>query len=186
MKTTDAPFELNAHAQDRVRFGDPVYFELFEFLQDEAMVLDHNRMDDWLNLLSEDLFYWMPIRVTRDRADGEGFAEQAGHFEDTYASIALRVRRLTKTRTAWAEDPPSRVRRFVNNVIVYRTSEINEYRVTSSILLIRTRFDTAKIDMITAERHDVIRRNDMGWRLARREIYADQSTLAMSNLAVFL
>jgi Ring hydroxylating beta subunit len=40
--------------------------------------------------------------------------------------------------------------------------------------------------LITAERRDVLRRVAGGFQIARRTIYVDQSTLGLSNLAIFL
>jgi len=39
---------------------------------------------------------------------------------------------------------------------------------------------------ISASRHDVVRRVSDGFRLARREIYVDQTRLQMANIGVFL
>ncbi len=50
----------------------------------------------------------------------------------------------------------------------------------------RSRWDRGAPDLVSAERHDVIRRSDAGLRLARRDRYVDQSTLGTSNLAIFL
>jgi hypothetical protein len=41
-------------------------------------------------------------------------------------------------------------------------------------------------DVISGERHDIVRRTPDGWRLARRRILLDHTILGTSNLAVFL
>jgi len=48
------------------------------------------------------------------------------------------------------------------------------------------RFDVAHNETISAERRDVWRLVGGAYKLARREIIVDQSTLGMSNLAIFL
>ena len=38
--------------------------EVEEFLYAEADLLDSRRFDDWLELLADDIHYWMPVRRT--------------------------------------------------------------------------------------------------------------------------
>jgi 3-phenylpropionate/cinnamic acid dioxygenase small subunit len=93
---------------------------------------------------------------------------------------------MATTASPWAENPVSRTRRFITNIRVHHTGVDNEYKVTSSILLVRSRYDEDKLGLLSAERIDVIRRTDEGLRIARRDILADQATLGLANLAVFL
>jgi 3-phenylpropionate/cinnamic acid dioxygenase small subunit len=93
---------------------------------------------------------------------------------------------MATTASPWAENPVSRTRRFITNVRVHRTDKDDEFAVTSSILLVRSRYDEDKLGLLSAERNDVIRRTDDGFRLVSRDILADQATLGLANLAVFL
>jgi 3-phenylpropionate/cinnamic acid dioxygenase small subunit len=171
---------------DRVHGNETIYVELHEFLDDEAALLDNDRLTEWLELLAEDLVYRAPVRVTKHRADGPGFSPTMAHFDDTYSSLARRVARATQSPNAFAVDPPSRVRRHVSNVRVYRTAKNDEYRVLSYVLAARSHADQSALGVVSAERQDVIRRTDAGWRLSRRDIYLTQSTLGVPNLAFFL
>lgn len=170
----------------RVRATDPLYLRVLEHLNDEAILLDHNEVAAWGALLAEDIEYTAPVRLTRHRADGLGFDHSMFHIEDTYATLQLRIDRLTQTESAWAEDPPSRMRRFVTNVRVYRTEVDDELAVTSYLLALRNRWDHSHSEVISAERDDLLRVAPDGFKLARRTIYLDQSTLGTANLAVFL
>jgi 3-phenylpropionate/cinnamic acid dioxygenase small subunit len=96
----------------------------------------------------------------------------------------MRTGRLQKS--AWAEDPPSRCRRFVTNVRVAACETPDEYEVVSYLFLERSRGDNPHNEQLTAERRDVWRKSDVGYLLARREIIVDQSVLGMSNLPIFL
>jgi 3-phenylpropionate/cinnamic acid dioxygenase small subunit len=40
--------------------------------------------------------------------------------------------------------------------------------------------------VVTCERHDLLRRHGRSFKIVRREIIVDQSTMSMSNLAIFL
>ena len=86
---------------------------------------------------------------------------------------------------AWAEEPPSRTRHFVSNIRV-KTADEGAATVHSNLLLFRNRGDSAAHDLISAERHDRLRREYDDWRLAERLILVDQATLGTLNLAVFL
>jgi 3-phenylpropionate/cinnamic acid dioxygenase small subunit len=156
-----------------------------DFLIDEARLLDHNRFDDWFELLDEDLLYRMPVRRTMLRAQGEGYDPVMAHFEDDYNSIKARVARL-HSESAWSEDPASRVRRVISNVIVHETTDPNEYAVGSYTLALRSRWDEIPFDLIPVERDDLIRRTDSGFKIARRLMYITQSLLGTPNLGIFI
>ena len=175
-----------ATISDRVHANETVYVELHEFLDDEAALLDNDRLTEWLELLAEDLVYRAPVRVTKNRADGLGFSPTMAHFDDTYSSVARRVARATQSPNAWAVDPPSRIRRHVSNVRVYRTANPDEYQVLSYVLAIRSHVDQPDVCVVSAERDDVLQRTQSGWRLSRRDIYLTHSTLGVPNLAFFL
>src|SRR3546814_9728864 len=77
------------------------------------------------------------------------------HFDDDYASILMRTGRLSKS--AWAEDPPSRCRRFVTNVRMAESDTAGDYEVVSYLYVERSRGDNWRNETITAERRDVWR-----------------------------
>ena len=47
--------------------GDPRYSELQEFLFQEAELLDNGHFSEWLELMTEDIHYRMPVRLNRGR-----------------------------------------------------------------------------------------------------------------------
>ena len=171
-------------SKTRVPLGSPVYNALLETLYDEAAALDERRFDDWVALLAEDLVYQAPIRLTRTGPNRDrDVCRTMFHFDEDYGSIAMRTGRLQKS--AWAEDPPSRCRRFVTNVRVGERAAAGEYEVVSYLFLERSRGDNPENERMTAERRDVWREADGGYKLARREIIVDQAVLGMANFAVF-
>jgi 3-phenylpropionate/cinnamic acid dioxygenase small subunit len=170
----------------RIHRGDPVYDEVAEFLEDEAAMLDANDLTGWVSRLSQDLVYRAPVRVTRTKGNGDEFHDNMFHYDETGLTIFIKVMRIVGTDSAWAENPLSRTRRFVTNIKVYSTSASDEYHASSSILLLRNRYDEAHMDMLSARREDTIRRTSEGFKLGERLIYLDQTTLGMQNLAIFL
>jgi len=172
-------------SRKRVPLGSETYNRLLENLYDEAAALDERRFDDWVAMLDKDLIYQAPIRITRTGPNKDrDVMRTMFHFDENYSSIEMRTGRLQKS--AWAEDPPSRCRRYVTNVRVGETDTSGEFEVVSYLFLERSRGDSPHNEQITAERRDVWRETDDGFLLAKREIIVDQSVLGMSNLAVFL
>ena len=169
----------------RVPLGSPVYNAILETLYDEAAALDERRFDDWIAMLAKDLIYTAPLRLTRTGPHRDrDVVRTMLHFDESYESILMRTGRLSKS--AWAEDPPSRTRRFVTNMRVGETANPDEYEVVSYYRIYRSRGPSPDVEDISAERRDVWRFVDGAYKLAKREIIVDQSTLMASNFAIFL
>lgn len=197
----------------RPRVDPALQADVSAWLSWEAELLDQRRYRDWLNVLSEDITYRMPVRVTTANGTAAPVLGDMVHFDEDRYTLGLRVARL-EGRHAWTEDPPSRTRRFVTNVRVTPpadsgrgagrggSSAMRELEVRSYLLLFRSRGDDRPADLIAAERTDLLRRrahrpaarpdqalddgDDDDWRLARRDIVVDEAVLRTQNLAVFL
>lgn len=181
-----APFEIPPISLPKPT-DSITHYQIQQFLHLDAYLLDHHLLDQWLNILAPDLRYFVPVRQTKERKDRDSeFSTKLGHMDDNFQSIALRVHRLVNTGTAWSEDPASRVRRFVSNVSVWETDVTGEYDVISYLLLTRNRFYQEDYTLLSAERHDRVRRKGETFELVRREVRMDQSVLGMPNLAIFL
>lgn len=165
-------------------FTSEAHQEAHEFLVREADVLDGQRFREWLELLTDDVVYRMPIRVTRATRLEETVLDMC-HFDEDRFSLAKRVERL-ETEYAWTEDPASRTRHFVTNVRTDATDLEDELLVRSNLLLFRSRGDVRDADLLSAERSDVLRRVGGTLKLARRDILVDESVLRTQNLAIFL
>jgi len=158
--------------------------EIGEFFYREAELLDSNRLEDWLELLTEDISYEMPVRITRERGQPD-VSSQTGHFSEDRRSLELRVKRLG-TDFGWAENPPSRTRRFISNIRVENTSNPDEVKAHSYFLLYRSRDASTQPELISGQRQDLLRKVDGRWKLASRLIIVDQAVLGTRNLAIFL
>jgi phthalate 3,4-dioxygenase beta subunit len=166
-------------------FADVRHVEALQFLTDEAYLLDAQRYEDWLDLLTEDVRYVMPVRVTTARGAGCDSAAGMSHFDEDRYSLGRRVARFA-TEHAWTEDPPSRLRHHLSNVRTFATDDADELRVQSAVLLVRSRGDVRETELLSVGRDDILRRQDGRWLLARRLITADEAELHMQNLAIFL
>jgi phthalate 3,4-dioxygenase beta subunit len=166
-------------------FGDQRHLAAHQWLVDEAYLLDAQDYGAWLDLLTEDVRYVMPVRVTTALGAGFDTAPGMAHFDEDKYSLSRRVARFA-TEHAWTEDPPSRLRHFVTNVRTFETGDPGELLVESAVLLFRSRGDIREAALVSAGRRDVLRRAGSGWLLASRSITVDESVLRMQNLAVFL
>ena len=165
-------------------YADPAHLAAHQFLVEEAALLDAADYEGWLALLTEDIRYVMPVRVTTARGAGFDSLADMGHFDEDMYALRKRVQRLA-TDHAWTEDPPSRTRHFITNVRTFRTADA-EWLVESALLMFRSRGDTRAAELLSAGRSDRLRDCGDGLRLARREITVDESVLRTQNLAVFL
>lgn len=159
--------------------------EIRQVLYAEAELLDERRFPEWLELLTDDVVYEAPVRLTREQGQEPDVSDAMHHFRDDRRTLQLRVDRL-HTDFAWAENPPSRTRRMVANVRLAPGEAGDELAVRSHLLLYRNRGAEPAADLLSAERRDVWRRVDGTWKLAKRIVLIDQSTLGIRSLSNFL
>ena len=174
-------------------FDDARHLQAHQFLVDEAYLLDAQDYRPWLDRMTDDIHYVMPVRVTTARGAGFETLSDRGsgmaHFDEDKYSLSQRVARM-ETGHAWTEDPPSRLRHFITNVRTFATEDPEEVLVESAELLFRSRGDVNESALVSCGREDLLRRcggpDGQSWKLARRRIIVDESVLRMQNLAVFL
>jgi p-cumate 2,3-dioxygenase beta subunit len=106
-----------------------------DFLYEEAALLDEWRLQEWLDLLTEDATYEVPAT---DSPDGDPHTTLA-LIADDIARIRSRVDQLLG-KSAWAELPRSRTRRLISNVRI-RGVEGDLIRVTANFAVYRIRFE---------------------------------------------
>ncbi|MBA2949415.1 3-phenylpropionate/cinnamic acid dioxygenase subunit beta [Streptomyces sp. PSKA28] len=165
-----------------------LHFEVQRLYHLEAQLLDQHRYADWLELLADDLHYWAPVRTNRLRRQqslADGAPGEVAIFDETKASLAWRIRRFD-SGMAWAEDPPSRTRHLITNVMVRPDDEPGQYVAESAFLCYRNRLER-EVDIYAGCRTDVLRRGtDGGLLIARRTILLDQNVLLAKNISTFL
>jgi phthalate 3,4-dioxygenase beta subunit len=167
-------------------FDHPLHLQAHRFLVEEAHALDARDFDAWLAMLAPEVRYQVPVTSTTTR---DGRSQKVGdmdHFAEDLYSLRIRVDRF-RTNFAWAEDPPSRTRRFVSNVCTYASSSPNELHVRSYFLLFRSRGDLRGPDLLSGVREDVLLRDaDGALLLLQRTATLDESVLRTQNLALFI
>jgi p-cumate 2,3-dioxygenase beta subunit len=106
-----------------------------DFLYEEAALLDEWRLDEWLELLTDDATYEVP---STDTPDGDPRTTLSLIADDS-TRIRARVTQLLG-KSAWAENPPSRTRRMISNVRVHQSEDKAIY-VTANFVIYRLRFE---------------------------------------------
>lgn len=169
----------------RLPANDDVYAEIVAWLIDEAALLDQRQFDEWYSRLATDVVYRMPVRSTLRRGDVPEPDRVYYHLDENHSSLWVRVRQFTDA-TTYVEDPPSRTRRFVTNIVIEQMSD-DKYCVTSHLLILRSKGDSAHFEIFSCGRRDVVRRAlEGGLLLAAREIEIDQTSLGTSSVGVLL
>lgn len=160
--------------------------EIERFLYHEQSLLDERRWKDWLDLLTDDVRYFMPMarnvklgdeahEYTRELAD-------VNWMDESKEGLTRRVNQLL-TGMHWAEEPLSRTAHLITNLqIEHAIAE--EVHTKCNFLTYRNRVET-ETDIFVGRRKDVLRKVSGQWRIARREIYLAQNVLLAKNLTLF-
>jgi len=172
--------------------------EVEQFLYREARLLDERRFHEWLQLLTDDIRYWMAGRINRYPKSSKAIAildpdryveddltkeGELAILDEDKTTLDARVRRLD-TGMAWAEDPPSRTRHLISNIEVEPGGTEAELKVYSNFIVYRSRAETEE-DFYVGARHDVLRRICGAWKIANRRIILDQNVLTAKNVSIF-
>lgn len=177
---------------------DEIISQVEQFLYREARLLDDRQFHQWLELFTDDVRYWMPMRSNRypvsskaisildgSRYEDDGLSKEGelAILDETKDSLERRIARLD-TGMAWAEDPPSRTRHFISNVEVAQGEGQSEIKVYSNFIMYRNRAETEE-DFYVGSREDTLRKVDGQWKIAYRKIVLDQNVLLAKNVSNF-
>jgi 3-phenylpropionate/cinnamic acid dioxygenase small subunit len=186
---------MTSQLTDQIGVSDPflaeivLQHEIEKFVNLEALLLDDRRFEEWLDLFSDDVHYWMPtraVRYERESHQEHSLPGEVAHFDENKRGLEERVTRL-RSGMAWAEDPPSRTRHLFTNVMVEAGEEDDSCQVRTNFLLYRGRLQR-EVDIFVGVREDHLRRSpeaEHGWLIARRKVTLDQTVLFAKNLSVF-
>jgi 3-phenylpropionate/cinnamic acid dioxygenase small subunit len=165
--------------------------EVAEFLFAEAEMLDERNFEEWLDLLTDDIRYWMPMRRNVKSNEMEREFTREGQdinwFDEGKETLDRRVRQI-RTGVHWAEEPLSRIRHFITNVQLLNAtpsaSDPAEVSTRCRFLVYRNRVQT-ETDFLIGKREDTLRKVDGSWKIAERKITLDQNVLLAKNLTFF-
>jgi len=174
----------------------PQYYRLKadaeDFYYRESDLLDERRFREWLDILADDIVYFMPIRrnvkfgqhaARENTRQGEGMS----WFDEDKWTLTKRVEQIL-TGVHYAEEPLSRITHMVSNVQIKAVrpnlDKPGEIAVTSRFLLYQNRVEYETYTFV-GRRNDTIRITEAGWKVAKREILLEQNILLAKNLTMF-
>jgi 3-phenylpropionate/cinnamic acid dioxygenase small subunit len=163
-----------------------LWLELMPFYIHEAWLLDERRFKEWLDLFTDDVLYFMPRRKNVLRREAHREVTPLGDLsliEDDRRYLEMRVARLD-TGMAWGEDPPSRTRHLIGNLVAEPLPR-GEVKAKTAFLVYRSHLETDH-QLLAGSREDVLRRVNGAWKIARRTILLDANVLLDKNLSIFL
>ena len=141
-----------------------------DFLFKEAALLDDWRLDEWVDLFSDDGRYVVP---TTDLPDGDPRRDLV-FIDDDINRLRARAVRLN-SRHAHREYPWSRTRRFISNVRVEESKE-GELAVSSNVLVYR--FRAGEGAPYVGSVHYILRRDGGAFRIVYRRAVLDLEALS--------
>jgi p-cumate 2,3-dioxygenase subunit beta len=145
------------------------HHEVEAFLFHEAALLDNWRLEEWLDLFTEDCRYEVPALDLPDSDAGATFSL----IHDSRALLEQRVIRLKKP-TAHAEFPHSRTRRLLTNVRV-AADEDDALTVLANFAIYRYRRQSEAV--YVGQYRYLLRRESEGLRIAYRRATLDMERL---------
>jgi 3-phenylpropionate/cinnamic acid dioxygenase small subunit len=166
--------------------GQALWLELMQFYIREAWLLDERKFGEWLDLFTDDVLYFMPRRKNVRRRESDREVTSLGDLaliEDDKRYLQMRVARL-ESGMAWAEDPPSRTRHLIGNLVV-EPRDSGVVQAKTAFLVYRSHLETDQ-QLFAGSREDVLRQVDGAWKVARRTIVLDANVLLDKNLSIFL
>ena len=153
--------------------------ELEAFYRVEVLLLQDRRYRDWLATMDPAISYRVP--VTTSTLDGlVARDDELGYYDEDYTLLEARVAKL-ESKQSWVEQPPSRLRYFVQVVDARRDGASIVAR--SNLLLLQYRWNMEQ--QFSGERSDVLVPVDGGLRLRQRRVVLDRQVLGKQGLSVF-
>ena len=161
--------------------------ELEQFLYLEARLLDERRHEEWLDLLADDLHYWMPMR--RNIKFGDWALEftdtetEVSWFDEGRDILAGRVRQIN-TGIHWPEEPVSRFEHIVTNVEIVNVEE-DRISVNSKFFCYQNRLQD-EVNHFIGRREDQLRRDpDTRFKIFKRKILLAQNVMLPKVVGTF-
>lgn len=166
--------------------------EIEDFFYQEADYIDERKFKDWLDMLHEDIKYFMPMRRNvkfGQHAERENTREgmDISWFDEGKWTLTKRVEQIL-TGVHYAEEPLSRTSHLLTNVRVLERglNEIGQEIVKTScrfyVYLNRVEYE---VEEMVGKRYDSLIKTEAGWKVLHREIILDQNVLLVKNLTTF-
>ena len=150
------------------------------FYRREILLLQDHRYRDWLELIDPAIRYWVPV-TTYTLKGLETRDDEIGYYDENFDLLKARVAKL-ESRQSWVEQPPSRLRYFVQLIDV-EAKDDGTLAARSNLLLLQYRWNMEQ--QFSGERSDVLVRTHGGLRLRTRQVTIDRRSIGNQGLSVF-
>lgn len=152
------------------------------FYRRETLLLQDRRYRDWLKLMHSDISYRVP--VTTSTLDGLVSSEdELGYYDEDLELLDARVAKL-ESKLSWVEQPPSRLRYFIQVVDVAQ-QEDGSIVARSNLLLLQYRWNNEQ--QFSGGRTDTLVPDGGGnsFLLQHRRVVLDRQAVGNQGLSVF-
>jgi 3-phenylpropionate/cinnamic acid dioxygenase small subunit len=148
-----------------------------QFIYHEADLMDEHRYDEWFALWTDDALYWVPSG--RDDIDPK---REISLIYDDRVRLQVRITRL-KSGFAHAQEPKSRMRRVVSNIVT-QEAENGDIVVFSNFLL--TELRRGKQDTFAGRTIHRLRPDNGSFRLASKKVLLVNNDEHIDNLTFLI
>ena len=151
------------------------------FYRRETLLLQDRRYRDWLKLMHSEISYRVP--VTTSTLDGLISSEdELGYYDEDLELLNARVAKL-ESKLSWVEQPPSRLRYFVQ-VVDVADQEDGSIVARSNLLLLQYRWNMEQ--QFSGGRTDILVPQDgNSFVLRNRRVVLDRQAIGNQGLSVF-
>lgn len=157
-----------------------VWQQLESFYRKETVLLQDRKYGAWLELMDNSIQYRVPVTtstldglVTRD--------DELGYYDEDLELLRARVAKL-ESKQSWVEQPPSRLRYFVQLLDV-ATQQDGTIIARSNLMLLQYRWNMEQ--HFSGGRTDTLLSHQEGFRLVKRLVVLDRQAVANQGLSVF-
>ena len=180
MSDTSGAAAPTASGEAGTSASDETWRQVEAFYRHEAMLLQRRRYREWLALMDDAITYRVP--VTTSTADGLVTSDNTlGYYDENRELLNARVAKL-ESKQSWVEQPPSRLRYFVQLVDVNREDD-GIVVARSNLLLLQYRWNMEQ--QFSGGRTDRLVDVDGSFRLRERRVVLDRQALGKQGLSVF-
>ena len=153
--------------------------DLIDYVYEEARMLDDGRYDEWLDLWTEDGYYWMPL----DYKQEDPKLVTSLLYEDDFLR-KMRVERLKGDRT-FSQKPKSRCHHVIQRPFIDLMDEENRLFITHTPFhYVETRQDEQILLAANARHELVLMDGALKMRLKRVDLL--NCDAAFGNIQLFL
>lgn len=139
--------------------------DLVDFVYYEARLLDEQRFDAWLDLFTEDGYYWMPLA----HGQTDPILHASLLYEDKLL-LKVRIERLAGQRT-FSQQPKSRCHHLLQHPqVIDFDAKAPEHQVRTAFHYTETRGDSQTMYVGWVSHHLVLKEGQLRQRLKRVDL----------------